>query len=66
MNTGSLCARAHGPPGCRKKGEAEWWWRVAWDLEHCLNWRGKLAGPEDAVGWLLDCTCYPMGMTGML
>lgn len=66
MNTGSLCARAHGPPGCRKKGEVEWWRTVAWDLEHCLNWRGKLAGPEDAVGWLLDCTCYPMGMTGML
>lgn len=62
----SLHARSRGPPGRRMMGEAVWWRRVADDLEPLLDWRGKLKGIERAGGWLVDCTCYPTGTTGML
>lgn len=35
-------------------------------LENLLMWPEKSEGTEHAGGLRFDCTCYPMGMTGML
>ena len=66
ISTDSLHVRARGPPRRRMMGEAVWWRRVADDLEHHLDWRGKLKGTEHAGGWLVDCTCYLTDTSGML